>query len=99
MRATAAVRQFKGFLLLPEACDSLICQPSQTRLCIKVLYNLITCWCCNIQVDLRKVASNILLQIALENLLAPAQAKQFAGNLLTSPLYVPCFTHVCVRST
>lgn len=37
----------KAFCFLPEACDSLICQPSQTRLCIEVHYNLITCWCCN----------------------------------------------------
>ena len=41
----------------------------------------------------------MLLHIAIANLLAPAQAKQFAGDLLTSASYVPCFTHTCVRST
>lgn len=98
MQATAAVKKFKGFLLLLEANDSLICQPSQTRLCIKVHYNLITCWCCNTQVDLRKVASNMLLQLAIANLLALVQAKQFAVNLLTSPSHMPHFTRNFVRS-
>lgn len=50
------------------------------------------------KVDLRKVASNTLLQIAIANLLAPAQAKQLAGNLLPSALYVPCLTNSCVKS-